>query len=155
MAARGQGQAARAVRLLAAEEGIRAARHQPLPGDLVPEHRRHVASVQAQLDETAFTAAWAEGRAMTVGDAIEYALTEQIAASQSSVPAPTHDPNALTPRELEVLRLVASGMTDVQVAEKLVISPRTVNTHLSSIYSKLGVNSRTAATRYALEQKLI
>ena len=46
-------------------------------------------------------------------------------------------------------------MTDAQVAARLVISPRTVNWHLTSIYSKLGVSSRTAATRYAIEQKLV
>jgi DNA-binding NarL/FixJ family response regulator len=60
----------------------------------------------------------------------------------------------LTTREMEVLRLVAQGLTDAQVAEQLVISPRTVNAHLTSIYSKLGVPSRTAATRYAIEHQL-
>src|SRR6266567_137038 len=55
----------------------------------------------------------------------------------------------------EVLRLVAQGLTDVQVAELLVISPRTVNWHLTSIYSKLQVSSRCAATRYAIEHQLI
>ena len=53
-----------------------------------------------------------------------------------------------------MLRLVAQGMTNEQVAEKLVISPRTVDTHLTSIYSKIGVSSRSAATRYALEHHL-
>ena len=68
--------------------------------------------------------------------------------------SPTY-PAKLTAREVEVLRLVAQGLTDAQVAEQLVISPRTVNWHLTSIYSKLGVSSRTAATRYAIEQKLV
>ncbi len=61
-------------------------------------------------------------------------------------------PTGLTAREVEVLRLLAQGLTDGQVAEQLVISPRTVNWHLTSIYSKLGVSSRCAATRYAMEQ---
>lgn len=61
----------------------------------------------------------------------------------------------LSAREVEVLRLVAQGLTDAQVAEQLVISPRTVNWHLSVIYSKLGVSSRTAATRFALAHKLV
>ncbi len=61
----------------------------------------------------------------------------------------------LTAREVEVLRLVAQGLSDAQVAEQLVISPRTVNWHLTSIYSKLGVSSRAAATRYAIEHRLI
>jgi DNA-binding CsgD family transcriptional regulator len=63
-------------------------------------------------------------------------------------------PAGLTVREVEVLRLVAKGMTDAQIAETLVISPRTVNTHLTSIYNKIGVSSRSEATRYALEQRL-
>jgi DNA-binding CsgD family transcriptional regulator/tetratricopeptide (TPR) repeat protein len=60
----------------------------------------------------------------------------------------------LTQREREVLRYVARGLTDIQVAEQLVISPRTVNSHLNSIYSKLGITSRSAATRYAIEHDL-
>ena len=64
-------------------------------------------------------------------------------------------PGGLTTREIEVLCLVAQGLTDVQVAEKLVLSPRTINGHLTSIYSKLGVTSRTAATRFAIEHKLV
>ena len=54
-----------------------------------------------------------------------------------------------------MLQLVAQGMKDAQVAEQLVISPRTVNTHLTSIYNKLGVDSRTAASRFAIEQQLV
>ncbi|MDQ4075260.1 MAG: tetratricopeptide repeat protein, partial [Chloroflexota bacterium] len=63
-------------------------------------------------------------------------------------------PASLTPREVEVLRLVAQGLTDAQVAEELIISPRTVSTHLTSIYGKLQVNSRTAAARFAVEHGL-
>jgi DNA-binding NarL/FixJ family response regulator len=55
---------------------------------------------------------------------------------------------------VEVLRLVAMGLTDVQIAEKLILSPRTVHAHISSIYSKLALTSRSAATRYALEHHL-
>jgi DNA-binding NarL/FixJ family response regulator len=63
-------------------------------------------------------------------------------------------PGGLTAREVEVLKLVARGLTDAQVADELVLSRRTVSTHLTSIYSKLGVSSRSAATRFALEQGL-
>jgi DNA-binding NarL/FixJ family response regulator len=55
---------------------------------------------------------------------------------------------------VEVLRLLASGLTDAQIAEKLVLSPGTVHAHISTIYSKLGVTSRSAATRYAIEHHL-
>ncbi len=61
----------------------------------------------------------------------------------------------LTEREVEVLRLVAQGLTDKQVAEQLIVSPRTVQSHLYAIYSKLGVSSRTAATRLALEHHFV
>jgi len=56
---------------------------------------------------------------------------------------------------VEVLRLVALGMTDTQVAGQLVLSPRTVQGHLRSIYNKLNVTSRSAATRYTVEHKLV
>ncbi len=56
----------------------------------------------------------------------------------------------LTKREREVLSLVASGHTDRKVAEKLVISRRTVNRHMSNIFLKLAVPSRAAATAYAV-----
>jgi DNA-binding NarL/FixJ family response regulator len=61
----------------------------------------------------------------------------------------------LTPREVEVLRLVAKGLSDAEVAEQLVISPRTVSKHLQSIYGKIEVNSRSAATRFALDQQIV
>lgn len=61
----------------------------------------------------------------------------------------------LSNREREVLRLVASGMTDAEVAETLSISYRTVTTHLTSIFNKLGVNSRVLATRFAVENDLV
>jgi DNA-binding CsgD family transcriptional regulator len=67
---------------------------------------------------------------------------------------PTALPGGLTPREAEVLKLVAQGLTDAQVAERLYISPRTVSQHLRSIYHKLEVPSRAAATRYAMEHGL-
>ncbi len=70
------------------------------------------------------------------------------------IPSPSN-PNVLTERELEVLRLVARGLSNAQVAELLVISPRTINAHLRSIYSKLGITSRHAATLFALERHLI
>ncbi len=77
------------------------------------------------------------------------------ATADSHKPALPSSPNDLTGREVEVLRLVARGLTDAQVADALVISPRTVNAHLRSIYSKLGITSRHAATLFAIKQQLI
>jgi DNA-binding CsgD family transcriptional regulator len=78
--------------------------------------------------------------------------TEQAATSVQ--PAPDY-PGGLTAREVEVLRLVAQSLTDGQVAERLVLSRRTVQSHLASIYSKLAINSRSAATRFAVENGLV
>jgi DNA-binding NarL/FixJ family response regulator len=57
-------------------------------------------------------------------------------------------------REVEVLRLVATGLTNAQVAQHLSVTPRTVNAHLTAIYRKLGVSSRSGAMRYALDHQL-
>ncbi len=65
--------------------------------------------------------------------------------------SPTY-PGGLSTREIEVLRLVAQGMTDAEAGSALSISPRTVGQHLRSIYTKLDVSSRAAATRLAVEQ---
>jgi DNA-binding CsgD family transcriptional regulator len=64
-------------------------------------------------------------------------------------------PAGLTAREVEVLRLVAEDLSDAEVAERLFLSPRTVSQHLRSVYNKLGVNSRGAAIRFAVEQRLV
>jgi DNA-binding CsgD family transcriptional regulator len=60
----------------------------------------------------------------------------------------------LTAREGDVLRLVAAGLSNAAVAERLSLSPRTVNAHLTTIYAKLGVTSRGAAIRFALDHDL-
>ena len=53
-----------------------------------------------------------------------------------------------------MLRLVAAGLSNAEVAERLSLSPRTVNAHLTTIYGKLGVTTRGAATRFALDHDL-
>ena len=75
------------------------------------------------------------------------------ASSSSQEPIST-PPAGLTNREFEVLDLVVKGLTNAQIAEALVVSLLTVKAHLRSIYSKLGVTSRVAATLYALEHDL-
>ena len=68
---------------------------------------------------------------------------------------PAARPSGLTKREAEVLRLVAMGLSDAAVAERLTVSERTVHSHLRSIYRKLEVSSRSGATRFALEHRLV
>jgi DNA-binding CsgD family transcriptional regulator len=82
-------------------------------------------------------------------------LRQRLAKAPSRLSVSQHAPaDGLTPRELEVLKLVALGMTDAAIGEALFISPRTASQHLRSIYAKLGVPSRAAATRYAVEHGL-
>jgi len=68
------------------------------------------------------------------------------------ISTPTYE--ELTAREIEVLRLLAMGLSNKQIAERLVLSPHTVSGHIQSIFGKLALNSRSAATRYALEHQL-
>jgi non-specific serine/threonine protein kinase len=126
---------------------------------------RQVPAVRATLPEAEFAAAWAEGAAMTpdqaLAEAREFAGTlqpdeEQLVAAPAppDVSRPDANPNGLTEREVEVLRLLSQGLTSAQIGENLVISVVTVNTHLRNIYGKIGVNSRTAAARWAIENGL-
>ena len=71
------------------------------------------------------------------------------------IASPTNDPHGLSPRELEVLRLVASGKSNREIASVLVISEHTVARHLQNIFAKLGLSSRTAATAFAFEHDLV
>jgi DNA-binding CsgD family transcriptional regulator len=85
-------------------------------------------------------------------DARIAAITAKLAAA----PFPASDrPAGLTAREAEVLRLVAQGWTARQVATHLSLSPRTVNQHLRSVYNKLGVSTRAAATRFAVAHDIV
>ena len=111
-----------------------------------------VAAAHARLDEEAFEAAWAEGRMMTSEQAIQYALEQEAAPKQAAAEA---NPAGLSAREAEVLRLVAGGLTNAEVAEKLFLSSRTVDWHLGTIYRKLGSHSRTEAARFAAEHDLL
>jgi predicted ATPase/DNA-binding CsgD family transcriptional regulator len=130
-----------------------------------PGYERAVARVRAQLGEPAFTIAWDRGRAMTPEQVLaqeEVTFPSQLIppepAQTPPITAPTESagyPAGLTAREVEVLRLVAQGLTNAQIAERLIVSPHTVHAHIRSIHSKLGITSRSVATRFALEHKLV
>ncbi len=158
-----QGEWTWAVRLLSAGEAQCEVTHSVLPPFVRAGQERAIAAARDQLGEEVFAAVRAEGRAMT---------PEQVLAAQgpatpapSTTPArPSSAPHALKPpafpggltsREVEVLRLVAKGGTDAQIANDLFISTSTVNSHLKSIYSKIGVSTRSAATRWAIEHGLL
>ena len=157
-----QGEPAWAARLWGAAEALREARGIPLPPVYRAGYEHWVAAARARLGELAFAAAWSEGRTMSFEQALAAQGTAEIAATLPMPPPsapqaqlPPLSPAGLTPRELEVLRLLAQGLTSAQIAEQLVIGQVTVNSHVRSIYSKLGLTSRAAATRYALEHKLV
>jgi ATP/maltotriose-dependent transcriptional regulator MalT len=127
------------------------------------EYDRDTAAIRAQVGGEVFAAIRAKGHSMTPEEALatsEQTIMSMPATAQppSTPPGeqpttPTH-PSDLTTREVEVLRFMAQGWTNTQIAEQLVISPRTVNSHLTSIYRKIQVSSRSAATRYAMEHHL-
>lgn len=144
-----QRQPQRAARLLAAAHaGVELSGARLSPGDQEDYDRTRTA-VEAQLGETAFQVAWNEGLALSPREAADYREPVLPPASKSRYP------DGLTGREVEVLKLIAEGLSDLEVASRLHLSRHTVNAHLHSIYGKLNVNSRSAATRYALEQGLV
>jgi DNA-binding NarL/FixJ family response regulator len=132
--------------------------------------------MKGELDAQTFAQAWARGperlaELLPQSDSkqISWPMTPQpeedspelfesqpaTPTAKAPSPASSNLPESLTPREKDVLGCLIQGMTDPQIAEELVISPRTVHAHLRNIYSKLGVNSRTAATRWAVEHDLV
>ncbi len=163
-----QGEAVWAERLWGAAESLHAMKRPHdifiLP-DMDTDDEQLMAAARTQLGERAFARALAEGRTMTPEQALaargEMLMPDRTPAkSITQARTSTHKrrstyPHGLTEREVEVLRLVARGLTDAQIAEELVISPRTVNAHLRSIYNKLDITSRNAATYFAIEHQLI
>jgi ATP/maltotriose-dependent transcriptional regulator MalT len=156
-----QGAPRQAVWLWGAAHALREAIGAPMHPVYRAGYEQALSHARAQLGEQTFHAVWAEGHNMTP----EQALAAQ-AQAMLPTPLPTRPaavpplpssppPTGLTAREVEVLRLLAQGWSDAQIAEHLVLSPRTVNRHTASLYSKLGVSSRAAATRYAIEHHLL
>jgi predicted ATPase/class 3 adenylate cyclase/DNA-binding CsgD family transcriptional regulator len=96
-----------------------------------------VAALRDAMGELDFDAAWAEGAAMSIEEAIAYAQR-----GRGERKRPASGWASLTPAELDVVRLVAEGFTNKDVATRLFISPRTVQAHLAHVFAKLGVTSR-------------
>jgi predicted ATPase/DNA-binding CsgD family transcriptional regulator/transcriptional regulator with XRE-family HTH domain len=117
--------------------------------------KRILAEVRTRLPEPVFVAAWEEGRQLLLADALVDALA--IAASAGEEPQPAHDASGfgLTPRELDVLRLLVEGHSDRQIGEALYIGARTVQTHVANLFAKLRVNARAEAAAVAVRRGLI
>jgi non-specific serine/threonine protein kinase len=116
-----------------------------------------LATVRHELDEAAFTAAWEAGRAMRPEAILAEVNRETTAGAGTGEGQRTVPPAArfgLTPREREVLRLVALGRTNREIADTLFVSHRTASTHVANILGKLDVASRTEATAWAVREGL-
>jgi predicted ATPase/DNA-binding CsgD family transcriptional regulator len=145
-------------------------RHGP-PAVWYPVREQGERAARTALGNEAYTAAFAEGRQLPQVEALResIALAEAIASGAVPVqdPIPLAAPEAigvpsagssaalgLSPRELDVLRLIAQRWTDPEIAEALFVSPRTVNAHVRSIFSKLDVTNRREAAAVATRLRL-
>jgi len=123
------------------------------PGQSVAGHR-------AQLEQEGLEAAYRQGRSMPFGKVVTLAL-ELLEDFAQTLPGPetaAREPareNPLSEREQEVLRLVAEGLTSKQIGQQLFLSHRTVDHHLTSIFNKLGVDTRAQAVAVAARDALL
>jgi DNA-binding CsgD family transcriptional regulator len=116
--------------------------------------RQAVRTCQAALGAEAFEKATARGAQMPLEDVVR--LSEgPFSDAASDAPVDPASLGAITARERDVLRLLAEGLTDQQIADQLFLSKRTVSTHVASILAKLEVDSRTAAASAAIRNGLI
>ena len=146
-----QGRAERAARLFGVAQALLDAANYVLPPTLSELHERAESTARSDLGARAFAAAVNHGRTMPLAEGVAYALADYgvnfgrqtLARSSASYPG-------LSQRELEIVRLVAQGFTDKQIADELHISPRTVDGHLRRIFVRVGVTSRSALTAWGI-----
>jgi predicted ATPase/DNA-binding CsgD family transcriptional regulator len=156
--AAGQGDVVRAARLWGAAEALlessEAAIYVHTPDRKV--HADAVAAARARADAGQWEDDWIAGRALSLSDAVAEAdrLAAEIVDTFPTQSAARSHPAGLSEREVEVLRLIAQGLSNAQAAERLYLSPRTVEAHLRRIYEKLGGLSRFEAIRFALDHGL-
>ena len=155
----GQGTPQHAVRLLGAAHALRESIVAPMYPVYHASYEQAIALARTLLGKQGFHVAWAEGRGLTPELAIALKATDlpqgPSLLRSSPVQPLASAPDLLSRREREVLRLLTDGLTNPQIAERLVVSVPTVSTHVASIFNKLGVTSRSAATRYAVEHHLV
>jgi predicted ATPase/DNA-binding CsgD family transcriptional regulator len=155
--ARLRGMVTRAAQLLGASEGILSAAGAHYEPATSAEIDRVIASVRAELDEESFERLLAEGRAMSLEEIIPYTSSPAKAGVTITTEGQHIYPDDLTEREVEVLRLIAAGKSNQQIAQELVLSVRTVERHISNIYLKIGAHgkaARVSASTYATRHGL-
>jgi non-specific serine/threonine protein kinase len=148
------GQPDQAARLLGAAAAVRGEDGWPRDQLEVPAYEQTLAMTRTALGEQAFDAAWDAGRQLS-GEEVRAeidALVATFASPPSAIPPETQ--HGLSPRELEVLRLLVEGRSNRGIGDTLSLSERTVENHVMHILSKLGVESRTAAATYAVRHGL-
>ena len=140
-----------AARLLAAADAARRPMQYLAPGFTANRDAAARAASQARnvLGEDGFTQAWDEGQGLTLDSAVAYA-----ARKGGGRKRPATGWASLTPAELEVVRLVGEGLRNDAIARRLFIAPGTVKVHLSHIFAKLGITTRTELTAQAAAQDL-
>jgi predicted ATPase/DNA-binding CsgD family transcriptional regulator len=142
-----RGQAARAAGLLGAAAAARNAIPATLPEPLAAHGEAAVRRARAALGEASFTEHFARGQAMPAGLAVALAMKEPAPAAVDR-PA-SAAPARLTPRECEVAALIAEGLSNREIAGRLVISVRTAESHVQHIMAKLGLTARTQIAAWA------
>jgi non-specific serine/threonine protein kinase len=117
---------------------------------------RVIAAVCDRLGEAAFAASWQVGQSLSLADAIADAVAVAADAVQPTEAVSRDEVSAgLTPRELDVLRLLVEGRSDREIGEVLFIGTRTVQTHVANLFAKLGVNARAEAAAVAVRRGLV
>jgi predicted ATPase/DNA-binding CsgD family transcriptional regulator len=119
------------------------------------EFRRHLDLAHARLTPSDFQAEQVIGHSMSLEQAIDFALNLSFpTALMVAEPVKTGHARGLTERETEIAGLIAQGMTNGEIADELVLSKRTVETHINHILAKLGLAGRAQIIRWALDQGL-